>query len=159
MNPILEQKLWNAGKNLEAYTQETWQEIIDAILDDFQKFMGQEFHRAPEINLHIKYSHSPSFNRWIWSEEQENVPLYHTAWSAVIGGEMVGTENGEDIFHVSLTLFLFDMTSKKRLCLKTGESLLEFVFEKQSDSHGYWRSLGWCKDEWGEWEDLDYDTD
>lgn len=155
MNPILEQKLWNVGKNSEVYTQESWKEIIDAILDDFQIFLGQNFHRTPEINLELKYPHSPSFNRWIWTGEREDTPL-HTAWSAVICGDMVGTENGENIFHVSLTLFLFDMTSKKRLCLQTGESFLEFVFEKQSDSHGSWRTLGWFKDEWGEWEDVQF---
>ncbi|MFB2976866.1 hypothetical protein [Microseira sp. BLCC-F43] len=75
----------------------------------------------------------------------------------MIGGQMVGTESGKDVFHVSLTLFLFDVTSKKRLCLKTGESMLEFVFEKQSDGHGCWRTLGWFKDEWGEWEDVEYE--
>ena len=155
MNPILEQKLWNAGKNIEAYPQEIWQEIIDAILDHFQIFLGQNFYRDPEISLDIKYPNSPSFCRWLWTGETENAP-FNTAWSAVIGGDMVGTESGEDIFQVSLTLFLFDVTSKKRLCLQTGESFLEFVFEKQSDSRGYWRTLGWFKDEWGEWDDVQF---
>ena len=43
MNSDLEQKLWNAGKGNESYTKETWYEIIDALLDDFQKLIGQDF--------------------------------------------------------------------------------------------------------------------
>ncbi|MBD2185134.1 hypothetical protein [Aerosakkonema funiforme] len=120
--------------------------------------MGEDFQREPEIYLSIEYPHSPSFSRWMWTGARKISPL-STTWSAVIGGGMVGTEVGGDvqnIFCVSLTLFLFDATSKKRLCLKTGESVLEFVFEKQTDGHGCWRSFGWCKDEWGEWEDVEY---
>lgn len=44
----------------------------------------------------------------------------------------------EDIFHVSLTLFVFDVISQKRLHLKTGESTIELVFEKQADERGRW---------------------
>ncbi|HEY9853221.1 MAG TPA: hypothetical protein V6D28_27360 [Leptolyngbyaceae cyanobacterium] len=158
MNTDLEQKLWSAGQGEEPYTKETWYEIIDILLDDFQKFIGENFQREPEIYLSIEYPHSPLFSQWIWSEEKKISPL-STVWSAVIGGDMVGTEAGgnvKNIFYVSLTLFLFDATSKKRLSLKTGESVLEFVFEKQANGHGCWRSFGWCKDEWGEWEDVEY---
>ena len=158
MNTDLEQKLWNAGQGEEPYSKETWYEIIDILLDDFQKFIGEDFQRDHEISLSIENPHSPSFCRWMWTEKRKESPL-STAWTAVIGGGMVGTEAGgnvEDIFSASLTLFLFDATSEKRLCLNTGESLLEFVFEKQTDDHGCWRSFGWCKDEWGEWEDVEY---
>jgi hypothetical protein len=92
----------------------------------------------------------------MWTQERDNFPL-STVWLAVIGGGMIGNKSGRDIFHASLTLFLFDAINKKRLCLKTGESVLEFVFEKQSDSHGCWRSFSWCKDEYGEWEDVEYE--
>ncbi|MFB2976867.1 hypothetical protein [Microseira sp. BLCC-F43] len=44
MNPALEQKLWNAGQGEAAYT-EIWAKIIDALLDDFHKFVGQDFQR------------------------------------------------------------------------------------------------------------------
>ena len=92
----------------------------------------------------------------MWSKKESNFPT-STIWSAVIGGNIVGTENGENVFGVSITLFLFDANNKKRLCLITGESTLEFVFEKGSDGHGYWKYLGWIKDEWGEWEDVEYE--
>ncbi|MBD2299835.1 hypothetical protein H6G80_31615 [Nostoc sp. FACHB-87] len=152
----IEQKLWNLGKENESYTKEDFYEIIDALLDDFQEFMGHNFKRDTEIYLDTKKLHSPSFCRWMWTMETEKSPL-STVWLAVIGGDMVGTENGDNVFHVSLTLFLFDAISKKRLCLTTGESVIEFVFERQSNSRGCWRSFGWCKDEWGEWEDIKYE--
>jgi hypothetical protein len=154
MNSALEQLLWNAGQGNESYTKETWHKIIDALLGDFTLLIGQDFQCDPETNLDITRPHSPSFGRWMWSSERENFPL-STVWLAVVGGDMVGTESGGNVFHVSLTLFLFDATNKKRLCLKTGESVLEFVFEKQSDTYGCWRSFGWCKDEWGEWDDVE----
>lgn len=91
----------------------------------------------------------------MWTKKVEK-SFFSTAWSAVIGGGMVGSENENDIFSVSLTLFLFDITSKRRLYLNTGESVLEFIFEKQSDGHGCWRSLGWLKDGNDEWENIEW---
>jgi hypothetical protein len=44
---------------------EIWAKIIDALLDDFHKFVGQDFQREPEFDLEIKYPHSPSFSRWM----------------------------------------------------------------------------------------------
>jgi len=156
MNSDLEQKLWNAGLGDEPYTQQIWYEIIDVLLDDFQKLIGQDFERDSTIYLDTTMINLPSFVRWIWSSETKKSPL-STVWSAVMGGDIMSNEDGEDVFHVSLTLFMFDANSKKRLHLKTGESVLNFFFEKQSDGHGYWRSFGWCDDEWGEWESVKYE--
>ncbi|WP_298917319.1 hypothetical protein [uncultured Nostoc sp.] len=153
MNLELEQKLWKAGKQEQAYRKEIWYEIIDSLLDDFSQFVGQDFHRDPEIKLNIENPNCPSFGRWIWTDEKGEFPLSVT-WSALIGGDIIGTEESGDTFHVSILLFLFDTTGNNRLRLKTGESFLSFAFEKQSDDNGHWRSLGWCKDEWGEWENL-----
>ncbi|BAY08041.1 hypothetical protein [Calothrix sp. NIES-2098] len=153
MNSELENKLWNAGKEEKAYSRETWYKIIDALIDDFQHFVGQDFHRDDEIQLNIENPLCPSFGRWIWTDEIGNSPISVT-WSALIGGDIVGTEESGDIFYVSLLLFLFDTTGDNRLRLKTGESFLSFAFEKQSNGNGCWRSFGWCKDEWGEWENF-----
>jgi hypothetical protein len=155
MNNEIEKKLWNAGQEKNIYTQEIWHEIIDALLEDFHKLIGQDFQRDQKLNLNINNSCDPSFGQWIWAKKLENCVLSR-AWSAVIGGNMVGTENGNDIFSVSLTLFLFDATTKRRLCLDTGESVIEFVFEKQSKGYGCWRILGWFKDENYEWENIEW---
>ncbi|BDA76264.1 hypothetical protein CAL7716_106030 (plasmid) [Calothrix sp. PCC 7716] len=153
MNSELEQKLWNAGKGEIAYSRETWYEIIDALLDDFHEFVRHPFQRDPEIKLNIENPYCPSFGRWIWTLERGNSPISVT-WSALIGGDIVGNEESGDSFHVSLVLFLFDTTGDNRLRLKTGESFLSFAFQKQSNGCGGWCSLGWCKDEWSEWENL-----
>jgi hypothetical protein len=153
MNSDIEIKLWNAGQPEKPYTQEAWHEIIDALLNDFQEFVGQIFQRDPDISLSIENPYNPSFSRWIWSEQKGISPLSVT-WSALIGGDMVANEEGIDTFHVSLILFLFDADGDSRLRLKTGEIFLMFAFKKQLDSQGSWYKIGWCKDEYGEWEEL-----
>ncbi|QYO67758.1 hypothetical protein [Leptolyngbya sp. 7M] len=159
MNSDLEQKLWSIGEQENAYSQENWQTIINELLNDFQTFIGEEFERETEPYLSIKNTKSPSFSQWIWSRSEKQLYLAPN-WSAVMGGGMVGSlqENNmvKDIFQVSLTLFLFDPKSGKRLHLSTGESLLEFAFLKQVNGRGQWQALGWRKDEWGEWEDVEY---
>ena len=73
-----------------------------------------------------------------------------------MGGQMIATEQrGKSIFDTSLTLFMFDANSKKRLSLITGESAIEFIFEKQADGSGCWCILGWFKDVYGEWEEIE----
>lgn len=142
MNPNLEIKLWNAGQQETPYTQETWHEIIDALLDDFQDFVGENFHRDPDILLCIENPYNPSFVRWIWTDEKASSPLSIT-WSASIGGNMVANEEeGRDTFCVSLVLFLFDADGNNRLRLKTGESFLIFAFKQQLDSQGSWCKIG-----------------
>ncbi|MBV6626133.1 MAG: hypothetical protein KI793_24890 [Rivularia sp. (in: Bacteria)] len=111
MNLELEQKLWNAGIKEEEYSEETWYEIIDSLLDDFRKFIGEDFHRDPEIDL-ITGNPCPSFSRWIWTDKEGMFPLSVT-WSAFISGDIV------DSFDVGIPLFMFGTTSEKRLQLKT----------------------------------------
>lgn len=146
MNLELEQKLWNAGIAEEEYSREIWYKIIDALLDDFRDFIGQDFHRDPKIDL-VTGNPCPSFSRWIWTGKEGKFPISVT-WSAFISGDIV------DGFDVGIPLFMFDTTGDKRLQLKTGESYLYFTYRKQSNGRGNWRSLGWFKDEWGQWEDL-----
>ncbi len=152
MNPELEQKLWNIGTGEEEYSKETWYEIIDALLDDFREFIGQDFHRDAEIEL-TTGNPCPSFSRWIYSDERKNSPLSAT-FSGLLGGQIVGDEGLGGSFYVSLILFLFDNTGDKRLQLKTGESYLLFTYIKQSNGRRGWHNAGWCWDEWGQWENL-----
>ncbi len=153
MNSELEKKLWNAGQSKEKYSLEVWHQIIDELLKDFQTFIGESSQRAPEINLDIS---EPFFGQWIWSEKRQK-SIFSTKWAAVIGAGMAGNTDGDDVFSVSLTLFLFDINSKKRLCLNTGESILEFIFEQQLDEYGCWRNLGWFKDANYEWKNVKWE--
>ncbi|MBD2021712.1 hypothetical protein H6F43_16145 [Leptolyngbya sp. FACHB-36] len=156
MNTDFEQKIWRAGIEKYSYSEKEWKELIKALLDDFQQFIDQSFERTLEAEIDVLNPQSPSFSQWIWTQEEKPSPL-SIVWTGVIGGQMVGTENGEDFFQVSLTLFLFEAADKKRICLTTGESVLEFTFERDTESHGYWRGHGWREDEWGEWEDVAYE--
>ena len=146
MNLELEEKLWNAGKGEKGYSKETWYEIIDALLDDFRDFIGQDFHRDPNILLSIE-NPCPSFGRWIWTDKEGRFPISVT-WSAFIGGDIV------ESFDVGITLLMFDTTGERHLQLKTGESYLYFTYKKQSNGRGIWCNLGWFEDEWGQYEDL-----
>ncbi len=171
MNYALEQKLWLAGQTPQADEQEIWSNIVESLLNDLKNFIGQSFDQDEEINLDLKDSLSPSFGIWIWRNEEEisnsntvliednyeQKQLISTAWIGVMAGDMVGNIEGGDIFSVSLTLFLFDPISKERVCLETGESIMEFAYRKSSDGCGSWINLGWHKDVYGEWEDIEYE--
>lgn len=129
------------------------------MINDFKKLIGDNFGQESEISLNIERPHSPSFCVWLWSKNQEN-HFISTAWLAVMGGEVVGYEQEgkiQDDFDVSVTRFLFDETTKKRLRLNTGESIIEFIFKKAANGRGYWHYVGWCQDVYGEWEDLEYE--
>ena len=67
MNLELEQKLWEAGKQEQTYRKEIWYEIIDSLLDDFHQFIGQDFHRDPEIQLNIENPNCPSLVKYFTS--------------------------------------------------------------------------------------------
>ena len=173
MNYDLEQKLWIAGQTDQIYEQKTWSNIVDSLLEDFKYFIGQNFERDTEISLNIKNPSSPSFVIWIWnSEEKISNPnsnfvkdshqkkyLVSKVWSGVMGAGMAGSiESGqlEDLFSVSLTVFIFDPISEKRVYLDTGESTIEFIYRQSSDGSGGWVNLGWKEDVYGEWEDIQY---
>ena len=126
MQRDVERKLWQIGKEPGRYDLKIWRQIIDELVDDFQVFIGQKFDREPEISLDLENPRSPSFCLWLWSQEKER-SLFSPIYLAVMGGEIVGEEkNGKiwDIFAVSLTLFLFDITTQQCLCLITGESIV-----------------------------------
>jgi len=174
MNYALEQKLWIAGQTSQAYEQEIWSNIVESLLDDLENFIGQSFDKDEQITLYIKNSYSPSFVIWIWRNEEEisnsnavlsednyeKEQLISTVWSGVMAGSIVGSnENGliKEIFSVRLTLFLFDPISKDRVYLETGESIMEFAYKKSFDGCGSWVNLGWEKDIYGEWKDIEYE--
>ncbi|AFZ38006.1 hypothetical protein Sta7437_4545 (plasmid) [Stanieria cyanosphaera PCC 7437] len=178
MDYDLEQKLWNAGQTDQIYKKEIWLKIVYSLLSDFQKFIGQSFEKDEEINMDINNPFSPSFGIWIWKdgenlyEGKSNIIdssietnnkkflLPSITWSGVMGGDMIGSKENDktqEIFSVSLTLFLFDSINKERIRLDTGESIIEFVYKKHSNGHGNWISLGWHKDIYGEWEDIQYE--
>jgi hypothetical protein len=156
INSELEEQIWKAGHTDKPYSKQQWNNIIKSVLDDFKKSIGRNFQISLDLCLCLENPLSPSLNLWIWSEEI----IDHASpnvWSAVLGGSMIGIEvNGkiEDIFSIGLTMFLFDKDSKNRLYSNNGESILEFIFERNSSGRGEWLALGWRKDEWGEWNDI-----
>ncbi len=184
MNRELEKMFLKAGQSDRAYTKDVWYKIIDSLLDDFQKFIGCTFERSGEsdISLDLKYPLSPSFTTWIGKPEKEERETFSPSqlwltlvnnnllkidnknscssikWSGLMYGGMAGMEKDNkiyDVFYAGITIFLFDPVSEKRLYLESGESLLEFLFHPQSNDCAQWVSLGWCKDVYGEWEDVD----
>ena len=132
---------------------------FDSLLDDFEVFIGEPFERDADLGLNVEYPQSPSFATWLWSHGDPRSAI-SIVWPAVMGGQMIDYERDgktSTVFEVGLTMFLFDANTKKRLCLSTGESILEFVFRKQTDARDRWQTLGWCKDVCGEWEDVEYE--
>jgi hypothetical protein len=72
------------------------------------------------------------------------------SWSGVVGGALI--DEGE--FVVDANIFLFDSVTKSRLATVNGESFLNLAYKRDSADSGHWTSLGWCRDEWGEWDHL-----
>lgn len=183
MERQLEQLLSNAGQSKSAYGTKTWHKIIYSLLDDFQKYIGRSFElpEKSDISLDIQEPLDPTFTVWISSpKKEENAispshfwlslinntllqiedknSLSVVKWEAVIGGQMAGSyrlgENKE-IFYASATIFLFDPISEKRLCLETGENIVDCVYQPQPDGSAKWSSYGWSHDAYYEWEDID----
>ena len=145
MNHELEEKLWNVGKSHQKYSEQEWNNIIDDVLKDFKSFLRQDFQLDPEFVNFITDPKNPSFSRWIWAGEKE-LPFY-VGWSALIFGELIFNEKGEENFNLGISMFLFDGSSSNRLCLETGESFILFSFQRETNGKGLWVNLGWCHSE------------
>jgi hypothetical protein len=161
MHRELEQKLEQAGRTGKAYPKEQWIEIIHALLEEFQETLNLSFQSETEFSIDIDRVNSPSFCVWLWTQDEDAGNPLSTLWLAVCGGQMAGQiigpseEDIAEVFSVSLTMFAFDKVSKKRLSLKTGESIIEFIYQKQADNQWKWVNLGWYYPETGEWDELD----
>jgi hypothetical protein len=153
VNIEIDEKLWNIDMSNRIYSRETWCEIINELLQDLCEFTGDQFKRKPPVNIDVN---EPSFSQWIIRKELGG-SFFSTAWSGVISGGIVAQNNNTDAFVVSITFFLFDVSSKKRLYLSSGESIIEFVFKKQSDDRGIWINSGWLVDENDEWDNIEWD--
>jgi hypothetical protein len=145
MNHELEEKLWNAGKKCQKYSEQEWKDMIDDVLKDFKSFLRQDFQLDPEFVNFITDPVNPSFSRWIWMEEKEELS-FSIGWSALAFGELCFNEKGEENFNVGISLFVLD-DHNNRLCLKTGESVVRFSFQRESNGKGLWVNLGWCHNE------------
>jgi hypothetical protein len=143
-----EERLWSAGSD-QTNDLATWRHIVNDLLDDFGRFIGDDFVRDDEIDIDPVTS---SFRTWIWSKPTPVSPLGQI-WSAVLAGCPIGDPQQKDSFGVSITLFLFHGESRKRLYSNDGLQFLLFLFRRELD-FGSWQSRGWQRDEWGEWENL-----
>jgi hypothetical protein len=153
MNIEIEAKLWGVEMSNKVYSRETWCEIINELLQDLSEFIGDQFKRKIPVNIDIN---EPSFSQWI-IRKGSGESFFSTTWSGVISGGTVVQQNNIDAFIVSITFFLFDVSSRRRLILSSGESIIEFVFKKQSDDRGIWINSGWLVDENDEWENVEWD--
>ena len=176
MNNELELKFWDAGQEGKNYSKVIWLKIIDALVNDFKKFIGHDFEQHSDIFLEIDQPCSPAFSIWMYSLgfEQEisklttkwltkigadigienEVSHYPIKWSAVMGGEMVATEkNPNGVFSVNVNMFVFRLNEEKRIHLKNNESIIGFVFEKSFNEKGKWKCIGWYPDYYDEWHD------
>jgi hypothetical protein len=149
MLPHIEDKLWQAGSG-EIFDEETWRSVVEALLDDFGGLLTADFERDPELRINPLAS---SFSRWIWSNAARVSPV-SIGWSAVLAGSPIGDPKTDHSFVVTIDLFLFHESGQERLYTSDGLHFLQFVFDRRAEEQGKWRFLGWQKDEWGEWENL-----
>ena len=183
MDRQLEKMLLNAGQCEPAYDRETWYKIVDAVLDDFRNYIGQDFEpqEKQDIGLEIEDALDPCFNTWISSPKEattdslspsqfwldlinhellqieDNSSRSKILWEAVVGGQMAGSYwEDKELFYASATIFFFDPISEKRLSLENGKSIVDVTYYPQSDGTGKWMSLGWIHDAYYEWKYIEY---
>lgn len=181
----IERKLLDAG--LKTFDRNTWYEIIDAMVDDFQELIGCDFERESKDDMRLDISDPLRVSTTInmWSSEKENQENFNSTqtwlniinhdllkikdtnsrssikWYGYIWGDMdeqpeeFKVPSFRNLFYVDSTLFLFDPITGKRLYLETGESLVEFHFQRNPNGESKWISLGWQNDIYNEWEHLD----
>jgi hypothetical protein len=149
MVPELEDRMWKAGSG-QKLEESTWRAIVHELLRDFRVFLSEAFEIDADVKIDPEVS---TFSTWIWSAPRSPLPL-SVSWSAVLAGSPVGDPSDRDSFVVSVTLFLFHELGSKRLISSDGKHFLEFSFERGKHGGGEWRFVGWQKDEWGEWKDL-----
>jgi hypothetical protein len=182
MNQELEQTLLNISQLSKKYSEDRWYLIIDSLLDDFQEFIGFNFKRSSResIFLDINYSDNPGFSTNFWTSDNEKKdnsysPIWikclkdHVCserddnycssikWIGIMSGGISGVikqKKYEDIFCLSITFFLFDPISKKRLYINNEKGFLKFYFVPQVNFLGEWQILGWFEDEFEEWDHI-----
>ena len=131
----------------QPYDEPAWRSIIGELLEGLQPILGgYGFDRDPNPMID---TNAPSFVQWIWSKPSGDVAPAATMWSAVVAGNLAEKEPGQVAFSVVVTLFMFSLTDKKRLCTLDGKSYIRLSLEG-----GEWKNHGWCEDYWGEWKDF-----
>ena len=177
----LERKFLDAG--LKKLERDTWDKILNAMIDDFQKLIGCDFEKNINLNIYNPFRVSVYISMWTKDETIQRKLILTPTWLDIIDrnslnlkdnnsrslikwhGNMwvsmcdLPEENNEsnyrNLFYADMTLFLFDPITEKRLSLETGESLVEFHFQRNPQGGSKWISLGWQNDIYGEWEYLD----
>lgn len=137
--------LIQAVKREQPYDEPAWRSIIGELLNDLQPILG-EFELDPNPLID---TNAPSFVQWIWSKPCADVTPTATIWSAVVAGNLAEKQPGQVSFSVVVTLFLFSLTDKKRLCTLDGKSFIRLSLDGKN-----WKKHGWCEDHWGEWKDF-----
>ena len=74
-----------------------------------------------------------------------------------MAGGLTVEDDSNEKFTISATLFLFDAQQKCRLKTKDGRSIIEFTYDLHTSGKGCWECLGWFKDEYDEWTDVDFE--
>lgn len=151
----IERKLLDAG--LKTFDRNTWYEIIDAMVDDFQELIGCDFERESKDDMRLDISDPLRVSTTInmWSSEKENQENYNPTqtwldiinhdllkikdtnsrslikWYGFMSGDMYNLPEENKIrylFDADITLFLFNHITGKRLDIEDGKSLVKVVF-------------------------------
>lgn len=132
---------------------DTWHYLIQALLDDFRDFLGEDFER--DVNPMIEVS-APTVVQWIWSKPVSPASrnVLSQRWSGVLAGNLVDDPSGLPYFAASVTVFLFSGIQNTRLHTHDGKTYLLFTWRRGQKDDGAWISEGWFEDQWGEWKDI-----
>jgi hypothetical protein len=179
MNYKIERKLLDAG--LQTFDRDTWYEILNAIVDDFQKLIGCNFERdsKSDIKLNIDDPLRVSTTIGMWTPEKENKESFNPtqAWLNIINHELLKIQDTKprslikwygfmsvDMYDLAeqekiryligadITLFLFAPITGERLYLENGKSLVRCRLLRNPKGGSKWINLNWMFDDYDEWE-------
>ncbi len=141
----VEQLIWQAPPGWQR-TQAEFSVIIERLVEALSEYLQQQIETVDQT-LEESIIDDESFCCSIRSSNTFATP-FDLAWEGILGMELI---EGEP--HVSASIFLFSKDSRLGLVGHEG-SYLELVYQRSDIGAGYWSSLGWIDDIYGEFNNI-----
>jgi hypothetical protein len=151
-----EELLWNSPNTVTPYTSDDWQNIVDGLVESFNRFFRVGFVHAKPPRLNLE-NDEPCLGLELTCTFP--TPFGPFQQLAKGGFTTYRTETGKQI-DTNISVFLFlDQTRLRADPSGTGEQTddcLLYVFVRQADGSSAWECRGWEDGFPGEWDGLTF---
>jgi hypothetical protein len=139
--------LWQLNRDSHV-TRERWIEIIGGLVTSLAEFVERPV-AVNEISIEDISDGDTRAVALINSSKPFGGPL-SLAWEGALGVEL-----HEDRPYVTVSIFLFCLVKRLSVAEHNAGSYIELMYDPTPDGLGQWKVLGWLKDIYREWEDVD----